>query len=101
MTFEEVQDRTSATVGSQSDDGGLFDETIAAYTARRKAAQEYLVTTLVDSHNKTFRAYVSRAHWTPIAQEDAPLDLNMLAITPELDEPLRVRYIFPGTLCAS
>lgn len=67
MTYEEVKDRTSTAVGSDTDDGVLFDETIAAYSLRRKTAQEFLVNALADSHYKAFRAYVTRTHWTTIS----------------------------------
>ena len=90
LSLEQVKDRTSNAVGSDSDDGGLFDETIAAYKLRRKAAADYLVSALVDSHSKAFKAYVDRAHWTP-ASDEAVIDTSQLAITAELDEPLRVR----------
>ena len=43
MSLEQVKDRTSNAVGSGSDEGGLFDETIAAYKLRRKAAGDFLV----------------------------------------------------------
>lgn len=69
MSLEQVKDRTSNAVGSGSDEGGLFDETIAAYKLRRKAAADYLVSTLVDSHSKAFRTYIDRTHWTPASDE--------------------------------
>lgn len=67
MSYEEVKDRTSASVGSEANDGVLFDETIAAYSLRRKTAQEFLVNALADSHYKAFRAYATRTHWTTIS----------------------------------
>lgn len=68
MSYEEVKDRTSAAVGSDADEGVLFDETIAAYTLRRKTAQEFLANALADSHYKAFRAYATRTHWTTISE---------------------------------
>lgn len=99
-------------MGSDSDDGGLFDETIAAYKLRRKAAADFLVSALVDSHNKAFKAYIDRTHWTPASDEavigscqplatvkqeetNPIIDTTQLAITAELDEPLRVRITTP------
>ncbi|RBR24142.1 uncharacterized protein FIESC28_03042 [Fusarium coffeatum] len=87
MSYDDVKDRTSAAVGEKHEDGALFDETATAYSMRRKAAQELLVGALVESHNKAFRAYTTRVQWTTVG-ETAILD--ELAITPELDEPLRI-----------
>ncbi|TDZ34934.1 RAD50-interacting protein 1 [Colletotrichum spinosum] len=89
MSYEEVKDRTSAAAGSDADDGVLFDETIAAYSLRRKTAQEFLVNAVADSHYKAFRAYATRTQWATIS--DGPeIDPSQLAVTPELDEPLRI-----------
>ncbi|KAJ3504578.1 hypothetical protein NM208_g16316 [Fusarium decemcellulare] len=87
MSYNDVKDRTSAAVGQEREDGALFDETVAAYSMRRKAAQELLVGALVDSHGKAFRAYTTRVQWTTVG-ETAILD--ELAVTPELEEPLRI-----------
>jgi len=87
MSYDQVKDRTSSAVGTEEDSGALFDETIAAYSARRKRAEEFLSEALVDSHRKIFRAYLSRPQWTTIADDT---DSYQLAITPELEEPLRV-----------
>lgn len=67
MSYENVKDRTSAVVGSDGDGGILFDETIAAYAGRRKTAEEYLVSALVDSHQKALRPYLAKAQWTTIS----------------------------------
>ncbi|EFQ27508.1 RINT-1 family protein [Colletotrichum graminicola] len=90
MSYEEVKDRTSAAVGSEGDEGVLFDETIAAYSLRRKTAQDFLVNALADSHYKAFRAYSTRTHWTTISDSVSDIDPSQLAVTPELDEPLRI-----------
>ncbi|KAK1476169.1 RINT-1 family protein [Colletotrichum cuscutae] len=94
MSYEEVKDRTSAAVGSEANDGVLFDETIAAYSLRRKTAQEFLVSALADSHYKAFRAYATRTHWTTISDSGPEIDPSQLAVTPELDEPLRRNFDF-------
>jgi hypothetical protein len=91
MSYDHVRDRTSAAVGKEEDGGVLFDETIAAYSQRRKRAQEFLSEALVESHRKSFKAYLHRPQWSTIA-DDAPGDL---AVTAELDEPLRVSFPFP------
>ncbi|WZH46397.1 TIP-1 family-domain-containing protein [Fusarium acuminatum] len=104
MSYDDVKDRTSAAVGQKREDGALFDETAAAYSMRRKAAQQLLVGALVESHNKAFRAYTTRVQWTTVGEtaivgKSAPvigfttlsdITTDELAITPELDEPLRI-----------
>ncbi|KAI1441588.1 TIP-1 family-domain-containing protein [Annulohypoxylon stygium] len=89
MSYENVKDKTSSTVGSDGDGGILFDETIAAYTNRRKNAEEYLVSALNDSHQKAFRPYVAKAHWTTIS-DGTHVEASQLSVTPELDEPLKI-----------
>ncbi|KAI0506376.1 RINT-1 family protein [Xylaria bambusicola] len=89
MSHEAVKDRISSTVGTDEDTGILFDETIAAYGFRRKTAEEYLVSALIDSHQKAFRPYLSKPQWTTISS-DLNIDPSQLAITPELDEPLKI-----------
>lgn len=107
MSYETVKDRTSAVVGSDGDGGILFDETIAAYTHRRKTAEEYLVTALIDSHQKAFRPYVAKTQWAIVddTTHGKPASLvllilnvlmhivvepSQLSVTPDLDEPLKV-----------
>ncbi|KAK4242929.1 RINT1-like protein [Achaetomium macrosporum] len=87
MSYDHVRDRTSATVGTADDGGVLFDETIAAYSQRRKRAEEFLSEALIDSHRKAFKAYLHRPQWSTIADDTTPGDL---AVTAELDEPLRI-----------
>ncbi|KAI1385702.1 TIP-1 family-domain-containing protein [Hypoxylon trugodes] len=89
MSYEDVKDKTSADVGSDGDGGILFDETIAAYTRRRKTAEEYLVTALVDSHQKAFRPYIAKAQWVTIS-DNTHVETSQLSVTPELDEPLTI-----------
>lgn len=73
---------------SKGHNGAIFDETIAAYSSRRKAAEDILVTTLTDAHFKAFRAYTQRPQWTTISEDDALEDPSQLSITAELDLPL-------------
>ncbi|RSL93497.1 hypothetical protein CDV31_014700 [Fusarium ambrosium] len=87
MSYEDVKDRTSTAVGQDNEDGALFDETVAAYSMRRKAAEELLVGALAESHGKAFRAYTTRVQWTTVGEAAI---LDEMAITQELDEPLRV-----------
>lgn len=90
MSHDEVKDRTSKTVGTGDNDGVLFDETIKAYCVRRTAAQDLLIEAVVRSHADSFRPYIQRAQWTVISEDPAAVDPYLLAITAELDEPLRV-----------
>jgi hypothetical protein len=90
MSYDHVRDRTSSVVGTEDDSGALFDEIIAAYSVRRQRAQDFLVDALVDSHHKAFYAYLKRPQWTTINEDPAAVDLSNLAVTAELDEPLRV-----------
>ncbi|KAI0099720.1 RINT-1 family protein [Nemania sp. FL0031] len=89
MSHEAVKDRISSAVGSDEDTGILFDETVAAYSFRRKTAEEFLVSALIDSHQKAFRPYLAKPQWTTISSE-VNIDSSQLAITPELDEPLKI-----------
>ncbi|KAI1822449.1 RINT-1 family protein [Xylaria intraflava] len=89
ISQEAVKDRISSAVGTDEDTGILFDETIAAYSARRKTAEEYLVSALIDSHQKAFRPYLSKPQWTTISI-NSNTEPVYLTITPELDEPLKI-----------
>jgi len=91
MSYEQVKDRTSSSVGTEEDGGVLFDETIAAYSMRRKTALEFLVAAVAESHSKAFRPYLQRPQWTTINADASATDSYQLAVTAELDEPLRVR----------
>ncbi|KAK5995681.1 RAD50-interacting 1-like protein [Cladobotryum mycophilum] len=86
----DIKGRTSTAVTEGDEDGAIFDETVAAYTSRRKAAEELLVGALVDSHAKAFRAYLQNVQWTTIGETAVLDDPALLSITPELDEPLRI-----------
>ncbi|PFH61966.1 hypothetical protein XA68_15628 [Ophiocordyceps unilateralis] len=75
---------------ADGDESGIFDETVSAYTMRRKAAEELLIGALADSHSKAFRAYLHQAQWTTVGEAAILDDPSHLSITPELDEPLRI-----------
>ncbi|RCI11307.1 hypothetical protein L249_7591 [Ophiocordyceps polyrhachis-furcata BCC 54312] len=83
---DEVQGR----VPDASADSAIFDETVSAYTMRRKAAEELLISALADSHSKAFRAYLHQAQWTTVGEAAILDDPSQLSVTPELDEPLRI-----------
>ncbi|KXJ90147.1 RINT-1 family protein [Microdochium bolleyi] len=87
LSYEQVKGRTSSSVGLDGDGGILFDETITSYRNRRKAAEAFLVSALVSSHQKAFRAYLSKTEWSIVSGDSD--DTAILSITLELDEPLR------------
>ncbi|KAG6040347.1 hypothetical protein E4U41_000853 [Claviceps citrina] len=72
-------------------DGGIFDETVSAFSSRRQAAEQLLVNALVDGHAKAFRSYINNVQWTTVG-DAAILDdpFQQTSVTSELDEPLRV-----------
>mgnify|MGYP002620336905 CR=1 FL=1 len=77
ISYDQIKDRTSAAVGSDDEEGVLFDETIAAYSQRRKRAEEFLADALVDSHKKAFKAYLHRPNWSTVA-EDGEFPLHVV-----------------------
>lgn len=68
----DLKERTVAAVDDGDEDGAIFDETIAAYTNRRKAGEELLAGALVDSHSKALRAYTHNVQWTTIGEGATP-----------------------------
>ncbi|KAH0492963.1 hypothetical protein TgHK011_007888 [Trichoderma gracile] len=87
---DDLKERTVAAVDEGDENGAIFDETIAAYTNRRKAGEGLLVGALVESHSKALRAYTHNVQWTTVGESATPDDSSALSITPELDEPLSV-----------
>ncbi|CAK7565819.1 MAG: hypothetical protein SEPTF4163_003746 [Sporothrix epigloea] len=117
LSVSQVRQRTSSSTGlgessglsdyghdeGNLDNGNLFDGTTQAFKQRRKAAQEFLVSTLADLHRKAFRPYVLRTQWTTVAGNGGTsgvsdgstlngtaIETADIAVTPELDEPLHV-----------
>ncbi|GJN71302.1 hypothetical protein PLICBS_005365 [Purpureocillium lilacinum] len=82
--------RVSSNLGQGSEDSGIFDETVAAYTMRRKGAEQLLVGALAESHAKALRSYLHHVQWTTVGETAVLDDPSQLSITPELDEPLRI-----------
>ncbi|KAH6605965.1 hypothetical protein Trco_005118 [Trichoderma cornu-damae] len=88
---DDIKERTVAAVDGGDGNGAIFDETIAAYTNRRKAGEELLAGALAESHSKALRAYTHNVQWTTVGESATPEDdSSALSITPELDEPLSV-----------
>ncbi|KAK8022638.1 hypothetical protein PG993_013405 [Apiospora rasikravindrae] len=88
MSYDHVKGRTSSEIGSEGD-GSIFDETIKFYSKRRESAQKFLKEALVESHQTAFRPYLSKPQWSIVSSE-ASVDPSQLAVTAELDEPLRI-----------
>ncbi|KAK8013360.1 hypothetical protein PG991_008953 [Apiospora marii] len=88
MSYDHVKGRTSSEIGSEGD-GSIFDETIKFYSKRRESAQKFLKVALVESHQTAFRPYLTKPQWSIVSSE-ASVDPSQLAVTAELDEPLRI-----------
>lgn len=64
---QSILGRVPSNVGDGSNsDSGIFDETVSAYSSRRKAAEQLLVNALADSHTRAFRAYIHKVQWTTV-----------------------------------
>ncbi|KAG5913810.1 hypothetical protein E4U42_000872 [Claviceps africana] len=84
-----IMDRISSTLGEGSHNGGIFDETVSAYSSRRQAAEQLLVGALADAHAKAFRSYLNNVQWTTVGEAAILDDPFHSSVTSELDEPLR------------
>lgn len=87
---DSILGRVPSTLTESSNDSGIFDETVSAYSSRRKAAEQLLVHALADIHTKVFRNYVNKVQWTTVGDTAVLDDPSHTSVTPELDEPLRV-----------
>jgi hypothetical protein len=111
MSYAEVKSSTSASVGSE-EDGALFDETIAAFTARKDHSERLMVERMKHSLPGALSAYKSRPQWLPMDNSsDAGttslsnkahvivtdfIDQSVLSITSEFEQPLQVRLSRPS-----
>ena len=80
MSFADIKDVTSASVGSEGDGGALFDETVMAYKRLQKKAEHLIVESIKDAFPTTLRPYLTKPQWVtvgdePISGEREPLDL--------------------------
>ncbi|KKA26986.1 hypothetical protein TD95_000520 [Thielaviopsis punctulata] len=66
ISVEQVKDRVSNAVESESQEGALFDETITAFGKRLTEALEMLVSAVADSHAKALRVYTGSLQWTTL-----------------------------------
>jgi hypothetical protein len=108
LSYGHVRDRTSLEIDT-GNEATIFDETIKFYTKRKESARVLLVNALVETHQTAFRPYLSRPQWSMAGSDGAskwirphilvpvadkvPADVSPLAVTAELDEPLRVSPI--------
>ncbi|KAI9829595.1 MAG: hypothetical protein M1819_006100 [Sarea resinae] len=70
MSFEDVAERTSSAVGSDSDSGALFDETAAAYKKLRVRAEGIIVDTLTYNVREALRPYSRISPWSALGPSD-------------------------------
>lgn len=63
-----VQGRIPSTLNEGSNDGGIFDETVSAYSSRRQAAEQLLISALADGHTKACRNYINNVQWTTVGE---------------------------------
>ncbi|KAG5985172.1 hypothetical protein E4U55_000808 [Claviceps digitariae] len=85
-----IQGRIPGAFSDGSNDGGIFDETVSAYSSRRQAAEQLLISALADAHSKAFRNYINSVQWTTVGESAILDDPFHASVTSELDEPLRV-----------
>ncbi|KAG6086544.1 hypothetical protein E4U30_008438 [Claviceps sp. LM220 group G6] len=85
-----VAGRIFSTLSEGSNEGGIFDETVSAYSSRRQAAEQLLVSALAETHAKACRNYTHHVQWTTVGEAAILDDPFQTSVTSELDEPLRV-----------
>lgn len=87
MSVEDVAERTSSTVGSSEESGGLFDETAGAYRRLRIRAEGIMQEALVHTIRDSLRPYSRINPWSTLSTE--PVSLSGLALTAELDSTMQ------------
>lgn len=87
MSVEDVAERTSSTVGSAEESGGLFDETAGAYRRLRIRAEGIMQDTLIHTIRESLRPYSRINPWSTLSTE--PVILSGLALTAELDSTMQ------------
>lgn len=63
---DKPDDQVIATPPRKNTESAIFDETVTAYTTRRKAAEDLLISALANDHAKAFRSYTQKVQWTTI-----------------------------------
>lgn len=87
MSVEDVAERTSSTVGSTEESGGLFDETAGAYRRLRIRAEGIMQDALIHTIRESLRSYSRINPWSTLSTE--PATLSGLALTAELDSTMQ------------
>ncbi|KAG5945171.1 hypothetical protein E4U59_006267 [Claviceps monticola] len=85
-----VTGRVPSTLSEGRNEGGIFEETVSAYSSRRQAAEQLLVSALAENHAKACRNYTYHVQWTTVGEAAILDDPFQTSVTSELDEPLRV-----------
>ncbi|KAG6011057.1 hypothetical protein E4U21_000088 [Claviceps maximensis] len=85
-----IESLVPSTLSEGGNGGGIFDETVSAYSSRRQAAEKLLVSALADAHAKACRNYVNKVQWTTVGESAILDDPLQTSVTSELDEPLRI-----------
>ena len=86
MSVEDVAERTSSTVGSSQESGGLFDETAGAYRRLRIRAEGIMQDALIHTIRDSLRPYSRINPWSTFSTE--PVTPSGLALTAELDSTM-------------
>lgn len=87
MSIEDVAERTSSTVGSAEESGGLFDETAGAYRRLRIRAEGIMQDALIQTIRESLRPYGRINPWSTLSTE--PVTPSGLALTAELDSTMQ------------
>lgn len=87
MSVEDVAERTSSTVGSSEESGGLFDETAGAYRRLHIRAEDIMQDALIHTIRDSLRPYSRINPWSTLSTE--PVTPSGLALTAELDSTMQ------------
>ena len=87
ISVSAVAERTSNTVGSDSDTGALFDETAASYKSLRIKTEDFMTITLVDTFRHTLRPYGSINPWSTLSHES--VSSSSVTLPAELDATIQ------------
>lgn len=108
MSYNNVKNSTSSSVGSD-EDGGLFDETISAFLKRRDHAENLMIDAIKYGFSSALRPYFNKPQWLTV-DDDSEASRScsctadsewansfqtvtnpfFLSVTAELDQPLQV-----------
>ena len=87
MSVSDIAERTSMTVGSEKDSGGLFDETASAYRRLRIRTEEIIQEMLNYDIRESLRLYSRIGSWASV-NTDAQISAAF-SISTELDGPIQ------------